>query len=59
MKTNIVAALALFCSFNLQAYSNFIENPHKPYPPGCSTFLTCNPNSTATTRSSSMKGKSG
>ncbi len=38
MKTNIVALLALFCSFNLQAYSNFIENPYTPYPPGCATL---------------------
>jgi len=39
MKTNVVALLAFFCSFNSQAYSNFIENPHKLYPPGCATLL--------------------
>jgi len=38
MKTNIFVLLALFCSFNLQAYSNFIENPYTPYPPGCATI---------------------
>ena len=38
MKTNIVVLLAFFCSFNLQAYSNFIENPYTPYPPGCATL---------------------
>ena len=38
MKTNIFVLLALACSFNLQAYSNFIENPYTPYPPGCATL---------------------
>ena len=38
MKTNIVSVLAFICSLNLQAYSNFIENPYTPYPPGCATL---------------------
>ena len=35
MRTNIAVWLALVWSFNVQAYSNFIENPYTPYPPGC------------------------
>jgi hypothetical protein len=38
MKTKLSLLAALFCSFNLQAYSNFIENPYTPYPPGCATL---------------------
>jgi len=38
MKTTAFVLLALSFSFNLHAYSNFIENPYTPYPPGCATL---------------------
>jgi hypothetical protein len=38
MKTRVFVLVAFVCSFNLQAYSNFIENPYTPYPPGCLTI---------------------
>ncbi|MGH8034569.1 MAG: hypothetical protein ACREO9_05035 [Lysobacterales bacterium] len=37
MKTCVLVLLAMACSFNLQAQSNFVDNPLTPYPPGCAT----------------------
>ena len=38
MKILLGPFLAVFCSFNVQAYQGFIENPYSPYPPGCATL---------------------
>ncbi len=38
MKMVICFLLVLFCSANAQAWSNFVENPYTPYPPGCATL---------------------
>lgn len=37
MKIVICILLVLYCSANAQAWSNFVENPYTPYPPGCAT----------------------
>ena len=38
MKTRFLALLAFICAGNVHSYSNFIENPWTPYPPGCLTL---------------------
>lgn len=38
MKMVISLFWLLFCSTNVQAWSNFVENPYTPYPPGCVTL---------------------
>ena len=38
MKTSYLAFMAACCAFNAQAYSNFMESPYTPYPPGCVTL---------------------
>ena len=38
MKRMTIVLIMLLSSFNVQAYSNFIENPYTPYPPGCATL---------------------
>ncbi len=38
MRNTTIVLIMLLSSFNLQAYSNFIENPYSPYPPGCATL---------------------
>ena len=40
MNAKLTIWLALLCSCNAQAYSNFIENPYTPYPPGCVSLPT-------------------
>ena len=38
MKTPYLAMMAAVVTFNVQAYSNFMDSPYTPYPPGCITL---------------------
>jgi len=38
MRKALIILITLLASFGLQAYSNFIDNPFTPYPPGCVTL---------------------